>query len=310
MNLSNRNRFYKRGGNMNNYSNSLYNNKYLQGRFYPKAKAYYFKVLSDVKMQFHAHDSVEIMYVINGHCLVETKEVSFKMMKGEFILLDANVEHRLQVKKDKSCRMLNVEFDFSEESTGLPSFGDIIQGNESLKQMISFRLPYMVLKDSEEVYVTLKSLIMELDRKDCSENTMVYLLFDQLLIKLSRLFCEENSRDPGSGIIYVKKALLYIHKNYNKDIQIKDIAAAVNVHPGYLHRIFKDNKGCTIIDYLTRIRIEKAKSLLANTDIQITDLSGYIGISSRQYFSFIFKKYTGLSPSLYRKSMDKHASKY
>jgi AraC family transcriptional regulator, melibiose operon regulatory protein len=297
---------------MNNYknNNSLYNNKYFHGRFFPEARAYYFKVWNDFKMQFHAHDSVEIMYVINGDCLVETKEASFKMMKGEFMLLDANIEHRLQVEKDKPCRMLNVEFDFTEESTDLPSFGDIIQSNESLKQMIRFRLPYVVLKNSEEVYVTLKSLIMELDRNDSTENTLVYLLFDQLLIKLSRLFCEENRRDSGPGIIYVKKAVLYMHQNYNKDIQIKDIAAAVNVHPGYLHRIFKNNKGCTIMDYLTRIRIEKAKSLLANTDIQITDLSDYIGISSRQYFSFVFKKHTGLSPSLYRKSIDKQASKY
>lgn len=291
-------------------SNSLYNNKYFHGRFYPKVRAYYFKVWNDFEMTFHAHDSVEIMYVISGDCLVETKEVSFKMMKGAFIILDANIEHRLKVEKDKPCRMLNVEFGFSEESTNLSSFGDIVQGSESFKEMLKCRLPYIVLKHSEEVYDTLKSLIMELDRNDCNENTLVYLIFYQLLIKMSRLICEENSRDSSPGIIYVKKAVLYMHQNYDKDIQIKDIAAAVNVHPGYLHRIFKSNKDCTIIDYLMHIRIEKAKSLLANTDIQIIDLLDYIGISSRQYFSFVFKKHTGISPSLYRKSMDKEASKY
>jgi hypothetical protein len=226
-------------------NNSLYNRELLNGRFYPKTKAFYFKEWDDFRMQFHAHNAVEIMYVINGNCLVETKDASIVMRKGEFILLDANIEHRLQVEKDKPCRMLNVEFDFYEEDTYLPSFGAIVQGSESLKQLLRFCMPYIVLRDSEEVYVTLKSLIMELDRNDNMESLLVYLLFDQLLIKLSRLFCEEGNKNSSPGVMHVKKAVQYMHQHYDRDIQIKDIAAAANVHSGYLHRIFKSNKDIT-----------------------------------------------------------------
>lgn len=291
-------------------NNSLYNRELLNGRFYLKTKAYYFREWNDFRMQFHAHNAVEIMYVINGTCLVEVNDVSIAMKKGEFILLDANIRHNLQVENGKPCRMLNVEFGFHKEDTGLPSIDVIAKGSEKFRQLLRSDKPYIVLRDSEEIYITLKSLIMELDRDDSEGNLLVQLLYFQLLIRLSRLYCETWNKNPGTGVMHVKKALQYMHQHYDRDIQIKDIAAAANVHSGYLHRIFKNSKGCTINEYLMKIRMEKAKLLLANTDIQIIDISNYIGINSRQYFAFVFKKYTSLSPSMYRKSVVKVEYKY
>ena len=58
--------------------------------------------------------------------------------------------------------------------------------------------------------------------------------------------------------------------------------------------------GVTPNEYLTRLRMEKAEMLLARTDIPIIEISGYVGINSRQYFSFLFKKHTNATPSQYR----------
>ena len=291
-------------------NNSLYNAALLDGKFYPRAKAYYYKEWDNFRMQFHAHDAVEIMYVINGSCLVETQSASITMKKGDFILLDADVSHRLQVEKDRPCRMLNVEFGFYEDEMCLPPVGEVLKSCETLRRLVASGTPYLVQKDGDEVYITLKSLIMELDRDDGKENLLVQLLFSQLLIRISRLYFEDSEKKSGPGVMHVRNAIKYIHQHYDTDIRIKDIAAAANVHSGYLHRIFKSNKGCTINDYLMQLRIEKAKSLLSNTDIQITDISGYVGINSRQYFAFVFKQQTGLSPSLYRKTSGKFVSKY
>ncbi len=292
-------------------NNSLYNKELLNGRFYPKFRAYYFKEWDGYNMQFHAHNAVEIMYAITGRCLVETRDASVPLKKGEFILLDANVEHRLQVEKDLPCRMLNVEFGFYTENSLLPSFGDFVRSSKTLQQLLRSGMPHVVLRDSDEIYVALKSLIMELDRNDATETHLVHLLFSQLLLRIARLYCEEGgTKNSGPAVMHVKKAIRYIHQHYDSDIQIKDIASAANVHAGYLHRIFKSNRGCTINEYLLRIRMEKAKSLLANTDIQISDISGYVGINSRQYFAYVFRKYTGLAPSSYRSSTTRHVYNY
>ena len=291
-------------------SNSLYGREILNGSFYPKTKAYYYKEWDDFSMPFHTHNAVEIMYVIHGKCLVETGDASMTLKKGEFILLDAGISHRLQVEKDKPCRMLNIEFGFALDCLNTPSFGTVVESSGSFGDFLEARRPYIILKDSEEIYITLKSLIMELDQNNGKESFLLQLLFAQLFVRLSRLYCETAGPNSGTGMVHVKKAVQYIHQNYDKDIGIKDIATAARVHAGYLHRIFKSSRGMTINRYLMNVRMGKAMSLLANTDIPITDISGYIGLNSSQYFNFTFKKTTGCTPSAYRKSVVKAARNY
>jgi two-component system response regulator YesN len=85
-------------------------------------------------------------------------------------------------------------------------------------------------------------------------------------------------------------------------ISTEDIARAAGVHVGHLHRIFPAETGMRIGEYLTHLRVEKAKSLLMHTDIPSSSIATRIGISSQQYFCRMFKKETGMSPQEYRKS--------
>ena len=85
-------------------------------------------------------------------------------------------------------------------------------------------------------------------------------------------------------------------------ISTEDIARAAGVHVGHLHRIFPEEIGMTIGEYLTHLRIEKAKTLLMHTDIPNASIAARTGISSQQYFCRLFKKETGMSPQEYRKS--------
>ena len=102
----------------------------------------------------------------------------------------------------------------------------------------------------------------------------------------------------------MRQATEYIHQHYDCDIQAKDIAAVVNLHPVYLQRIFKSNMNQTLTEYMAELRIEKAKMLLARTDVPIIEIADYVGFNSRQYFSALFKKHTGYSPAAYRKSVE------
>lgn len=95
---------------------SLYNIELIKGNFYPKVIAYYYREFGEFNMNLHSHNQVEIMYVLKGKCLVQTEDSSFQMKNGDFILLDANILHKLVVEKNSPCRMLNVEFIFKEES--------------------------------------------------------------------------------------------------------------------------------------------------------------------------------------------------
>jgi AraC-like DNA-binding protein len=291
---------------------SLYQSELKTAEYHPKVVAYYFKRWNDFRMPFHTHNAVEIMYVIEGKCVVDAENTSFALKKGDFIVLDANVSHRLVVEHDSPCRMLNIEFAFTGKEGIFPSIKDLAAENQALASLLTMERPYFVLRDLNEVYHTLKSLVLELDERGMENELMGQLLLSQLLIRIARLAKEAENSEPQQADLYVKKAVAYIHHHYDCDIQVKDIASAVNLHPGYLHRIFKTHMGCTVMEYLSSQRVEKAKMLLAHTDIPVIDISDYIGINSRQYFSSIFKKHTGKSPLEFRKSIEaaKHSYAY
>lgn len=280
---------------------------------HPQVMAYYFKQWQGFTMPFHRHDATEIMYTIQGYCEVEvqtqpphTEKVALK--KGEFIIINADVPHRLIV--DESCRMLNVEFRFPPSKGVFPSIQELAAEDNLLLSLLEADTAYLVLRDGDEVYHIMKSLVLELDKAMAKSDLMVQLLIAQLLIRIARLWQESMGSGVAQSERYVKLSMEYLHQNYDRDIQVKDIAGAVNLHPGYLQRIFKALTGQTLMAYLTMIRMEKAKMLLLETDVPISEICDYIGVGSRQYFHMLFKEYTGFTPTDFRKSMYKEQRNY
>jgi len=225
------------------------------------------------------------------------------LKKGEFIILDANVPHRLIVDEANPCRMLNVEFRFVDCKGAFPSIRQLVSDEVVLSSLLKTQSSFLVLRDPDEVYHIMKSLVLELDKPGIKSEIMVQLLIAQLLIRIARLRAEADNNGLPQGEWYVRQSIDYLHQNYDREIQVKDIAGAVNLHPGYLQRIFKTQTKQTLMEYLTMIRMEKAKMLLVETDVPITEICDYVGVGSRQYFHMLFKMYTNQTPLEFRKSV-------
>ncbi|SDD01645.1 AraC-type DNA-binding protein [Paenibacillus sp. UNCCL117] len=287
---------------------SLFQAGLLEGDYHPRVRAYYFKQWISFQMAFHQHADTEIMYIISGHCRVDLQQGKHiervLLKKGEFILLNADIPHRLIVEDGLPCRMLNIEFRFEpcRPDDPFPSVRLLSAQDEPLGRLLAAGLAHIVLRDPDEVYHLLKSLVLELDGKDKNSRLLIRLQMMQLLIRIARLQrSAEDSRQPHADY-YIRQCVEFMHHNYDRDIRVKDIAAAVSLHPGYLHRIFRTQTGRSLTGYLTDLRIEKAKMLL-HTDIPILDVADYVGVGSRQYFHSLFKKQTGLTPTEFRRSI-------
>ena len=109
------------------------------------------------------------------------------------------------------------------------------------------------------------------------------------------------SRSARSNTV-VDTVKAYIGENYAQRLTKADIAAQVFLNPDYLAKLFKKETGTALTDYLTQVRIEKAKALLRDGTISLTDVATQTGFDYYSYFSTIFKKATGVSPSDYRKN--------
>lgn len=102
------------------------------------------------------------------------------------------------------------------------------------------------------------------------------------------------------SVSIIEQAKDYILNHFNSDLSLDDISRIVNISPFYFSKIFKEETGVNFIDYLTNIRIEKAKELLLSTDLSMKEICAKIGYSDPNYFSRAFKKNVGVTPTEYK----------
>ena len=149
------------------------------------------------------------------------------------------------------------------------------------------------------------------DRFDYAIEAMHIKAFDYLLKpwKEERL-CElintaiENVRgmQKTDGIVHSQKDIIkdYIDRNYKKDISAKDVAGILGYSDVYFSKVFKQLFDDNFINYLTKIRIDRAKVLLKDISFNIKEVGKSVGYADSNYFTKVFKRSIGMSPSEYR----------
>lgn len=105
---------------------------------------------------------------------------------------------------------------------------------------------------------------------------------------------------PSKNNELIRRAMAYIYEHFNSPLTLEDTARSVHLHPSYFSSLFKQSTGSSFKEYLNMIRIEESKRLLSNTDFSIIDIASAVGFEDQSYFSKVFKKYTGLTPTQMR----------
>lgn len=192
-------------------------------------------------------------------------------------------------------------------------------------------------KDEGRIMAVLDGIRGELEEQRADERTVrdVYIrLTETVNVHLPAAWtrCEDGSRPPYEAVLkaetwadihrlvtdyvrrtvsasrpveqtsYADMAAELIHRYYAEDISLQSAAGQINVHPSYLSRVFKQEKGENFVSYLTRIRIERAKALLDHRNLRVYEVADRVGYHNYAYFSKLFKKVVGVSPEEYRES--------
>ena len=119
--------------------------------------------------------------------------------------------------------------------------------------------------------------------------------------RISRLLYDGEAL-PAPTSAVVKRAVAYLNEGYRGSIARWKLAEAVNVSEDYLSRIFRRELGLTPWEYLTRLRVRKAKELLKRDSAGVAGVAESVGFSDQAYFCRVFKKATGMSPQAFRSS--------
>lgn len=117
---------------------------------------------------------------------------------------------------------------------------------------------------------------------------------------------DQNSGNKNRSIL--KTAVDFIDSHYmDEEISLNTVANVANVSSNHFSALFSQNMGQTFIEYLTTLRMNKAKELLRCTGMRSSEIAGEIGYKDAHYFSYLFKKTQGMTPSDYRKAREEKA---
>ena len=242
-----------------------------------------------------------------GECIFKINETDYHLKAGDVVLVPKNTYYKPHT--DSRCEYTFFHFDGDlcelDQMDATSLYGGQNLAGENLygyfeERPVSLLLDYMITaKDRhKDIELILGKCINTRANHASPRQILLSLHFSELLYRLSEIVSERlssQSQYPQS----LSKILYYINENYTENIQLDDIAHHTSFSKQYCMRLFKKYMNTTINDYVIELRMKHAAYLLRDTYMNVNEAADYLGFSSVSYFSRVFKKYHGVSPSEY-----------
>ena len=152
-----------------------------------------------------------------------------------------------------------------------------------------------------------KILIEEFNKLPCLPAAKINEIENvaDILFRLIVLILENNENlllqyKKSDSNMLINAVTEYVISNFRNEISLKSIAKVFHVNYNYLSKTFKEETGLNFIDYVTKLRIEEAKKMILFSNKTITEITFELGYNDTAYFSKVFKRYTGYSPSHFK----------
>lgn len=256
-------------------------------------------------MEPNRHENYETVYMKKGYAVFEIAGQPVPLGPNDIIIIKPMQYHKFIVKSESGCEFIVLNFKFENKIDGeysevpLEDFLNFVSSRETG--------PFITLKVSQknEIIVLLNRILKERESVEPGSEFLNYLLVMELFVLLSRALKMEWENSIKTKSPKLKEligiAINFIHTNFERDISLGDIAKFVFLSPSYFTRAFKEETGMSPINYVLKVRIERAKELLIDTGFKISDIALSVGFSNQQRFNEMFKKFTHLTPLQYRK---------
>lgn len=243
----------------------------------------------------HKHKSMEILTVLSGKARFCIDMEYYDVKKGDVIIISPYMIHNATLFSDSDFKHYCLCFDMEIIPDGK-------LGNQLEKRLAK---PECIIRSDNKISTVLSECIqnafeahrMKKDGWELAVIGNLSVFFS--LLKANGLIDTKYSYDTTRDMCC--RICDYIEENYRENLSSSDAAAAMCVSKSYFCRIFKKIFGSCFQNYMCMYKIEKAKILLATTEMSVSEIALYLGFNSFSYFSKMFRQYTSVTPSQYKK---------
>jgi AraC-like DNA-binding protein/mannose-6-phosphate isomerase-like protein (cupin superfamily) len=271
-----------------------------------------YRLTAQPSLMTHCHDYFQIWYVAKGAFHHTVSGERFAIAAGDIFVVSPFTLHSVEIPSDQKLEIYGCEFMPSfinerlEEKPADHSFFDVayveyflrresrIQSKISLENVIEVRVRNLM-----------REMLAEYERRS---PFFQILLKANLLLLLSILVRQVNRELVDAGFEKSEKyknimtgVIEYIHTNYHENLKLDTLCSIANLSRSTFCGLFKEWTGKTFNRYVTDLRIFHAIGMLMRPELSVTDVCYSTGFNELSYFCRIFKKYTGISPTYFRK---------
>ena len=219
----------------------------------------------------HYHENSHISFILQGGNLEKRQTGEFERFAGQIMFFHSGEAHQ-SITKIFPAKNINLELD-----------ADFLKNNSIAESDIN-----AAIFNNPNAKFTMLKVFKELMAEDeFSESSIVMLLLNLIHSKI-----KDASKQP----VWMKMVSDLLHDRWNETLTLKDLAAAANIHPVTISRYFPKYFGCTLGEYVRKIRIEKSISLIKNSNSTLTEIGFECGFFDQSHFTRNFKTHTGLLP--------------
>jgi len=253
-------------------------------------------------MKAHQHEFLEFNLQLDGISQYRQNDCTYNLTKNNLLILDSLQPHSKVFLPAQPGILYGFTIGFSKNAAGAPTLEEILNGCPALSDTLKNLNGACIIPNASVIHDEVQLLLDEYSK---NANTLyMTAILTKLLFMISNLLAGQTP--PTSSDLLCKRYAdvikITIDRNYDKIKSIDDIAAIMGLNGTYLERVFRQQTGSTMWQYLTKKRLTVAAEMLTHSKIPIGEIDSQIGMNSRQTFYLQFKKYFGASPSDFRKN--------
>lgn len=247
-------------------------------------------IVTDTKMSANWHRNTEFLCFIEGEGRVICDGEVYEVRKGDIFVANSNCMHAIHSDTKVIYHCLIIDADFCIEN-GI----DVDRVNFN---------PVINDKDIFDKYITITE---EIQTSGDFQNTAIRASLLNFLVGLTRGYIQSiDLHNPGvkkDNVENIKIATVYIKFHLSEKLSLDDIAAQSGLSKFHFSREFKRNVGMTTVNYINSLRCEKARKMLDSGSHKIHEVQEMCGFENASYFTRVFKKFCGVTPAEYHKSL-------
>lgn len=251
----------------------------------------------------HYHPELEFLFIFQGQVEFRLEKNILHLTAGDILFISPEQIHG-HIGHSADARFTRLIF--SLDAIAMPSEHAFQKEFVQPLQNNLLQLPSL-LQPEHPAYEAVSDAIKDLDR--CTINAPNWKLYRySTVVSLCAIIApwcihlDDSLKDVLPGNKIVRKVMLYIHNQYDAPLDLKTIAKHVHLHPNYLCTLFKEHTGQTVLQYLTRRRVEAAIFLLQDSDLPIEVIAEKSGFRSHGLFFRHFREVTGMTPKAFRQA--------